>query len=1428
MKSKSIKIVSMLLAIFMITIIISGTSNANGFPDLNPTHWCYEKIMKFLDNGYVCGYEDGTFKADQTITRAEYVKIVNNFFGYSVNENVENDLFSDVSKDNWFYGHVMEAAERGYIEGYPDGTFRPGAPIRRQEAVVILSRILGIDKEEYPADHVDGMAQYSDSEEIEEWAYTAVHSYSVYNFINGYEDGTIQILQDVTRAETVELLNLLDEKIEIPEEDKKPSGGGGGGSRPKAKMPTIGLWKKAENNDTEEYIGAKKTISGWINFEETTVDNNDRVVLVNITTTTKGATIHETIDSNPERTYTTTTANVFDNMFGLTDGVYTVYATATKNGYKDSDKTESIIKVDTVSPVASGKVNAPTNGAEIAHDRSVEVNVIDPKAKKVNEISGLDATKLKYAWFKQTEDNYVKVTDWTTFVLANNVATIEAPTDFGTYKLGISAYDIAENNYGTLVDAIMTPNGEEKIEYDFVEEIADDDKDDDIIVVVGNNLPVIEDLVLYTKVGVQVSEDIIASDIDNDKLTYEVTKLPTQGTALVSETQTTYIPDVVGTFEYIITANDGLGGEDEAKVIVHVCDVDVTTEPDKNNPLEPGDTEADVLANGLTLYVGEEKDVEATLLPEFIKNESYKWSLLENETKIDIVKGENDDKVTIEGLLPGETILKVLVETVVDGKEIKIEKEIAVTVISKITLTADDKEKRAYNGETLTITRDDIVVKGQAKNDTNTVEFDFTDINVKDVCSGKYSANNVRVTNAEDGDVTRFYEITIEKGNYEITKKKVTITSASNTKVYDGEALVMNDVDEDIDVDGFVTGEGATYTFVNDAATIGIIDVGEIENEFTYELDDNTNAYNYDIEIKFGTLKVTPKKITLKSASDTKVYNGEALIRNNVETDITIEPIDGFVSGEGATYTFIGDAATVGITKVGELENKFTYELNANTKAQNYEITVKFGKLTVTDRDVEVSGILTMNDEINKTVEPGSTVTYTLKLENDGEYDEEIAISFNQAVTIKIGKEEFDLEAGEKLEDKIEIASGKNLKIEVTDDVPLTHPIAAEDFTLYADIDVILGNEKIGGTKSNEVSSEVEKTVTIAERESMDKNIVLILDTSGSMLFCTEHVHKEGTCYDLYRTKTIPTAFEDGAGGAQFLVNPAGDDGYYYTGYPCKGHEYFDGDSWKKCTAGDRTTVTHEALHKFMEELAKAAQINSEDISVTIVTYDDEAQAGDTFTFEKNKNNLSVVDDVCDEIADKMKITENKGTNISAGVDLAVTKLVNSAEADNYFILFGDGQPTQGSLELKDFSNKTENCYYAYAIGFGSSFADETSEAYKILETIIGTGKRREVIKASDGDDILEAFSNISQSITALQQSENGKIKVDLSNYESYYPIKFLGSSDGSVVIFELADSNASNEDVTIDGNTLIWDISGSDYSKPEYTSLRVQLTVEE
>ena len=660
MKKQIIRFFSLLMLVVLLVTAFAMQVNARVvFSDLAPTHWCYNKIIDFESKGYVCGYEDGTFKADQTITRAEYVKIVNNFFGYKPNtEKVAN--FSDVNSGDWFAPYVNEAVERGYITGFEDGTFRPQDPIRRQEATVILARILGIDKEVYPANHIDGLAQYSDSDEVQDWARVAIHSYSVYNFINGYTDGTLKILQNVTRAETVELLHVLEQKVII---DRKP----GGSSKSTVKMPTIALYRFDKEANEFAAIKSSDLKSNWVNKAISTLSGDEYGVLVNVTSTTTGSTINETLTGNKtgERKYITSKIEELTNAIFLTDGEYKISAFASKSGYHSSSSADKTILVDTKAPVVSGEV---VTTLPVAHEQQVKVTVADPEASDVNRVSGLDTAKVRYAWFRYLGDGiYERATEWSNVTLdenGNTVITTEG-LEYGTYKLAISAYDIAENAYGSEVDTVVTVSGDkeipEEIPYDFVEELEKEGEekpeDPDITVIVGNNTPEVENLVLKTEVNTKVEGKIIATDKDGDTLTYVLVENSGDSEyATVSGDTTSFEHGTAGTYYYNVEVSDGNGGTATVLVTVYVYDISVVTPSgDKEDPID-----YDVLANNLILYVGETKDVTASTTP---KNEDATFEWEEDSEEIEIVDdSQNNATVIVEGKVPGETTMIVTVK----------------------------------------------------------------------------------------------------------------------------------------------------------------------------------------------------------------------------------------------------------------------------------------------------------------------------------------------------------------------------------------------------------------------------------------------------------------------------------------------------------------------------------------------------------------------------------------------------------------------------------------------------------------------------------------------------------------------------------------------------------------------------------------------
>ena len=116
-------------------------SQTNGYTDVARDAWYNNAISALSNLGIIDGYEDGSFRPNSPITRAEFTKIAVSFFEYA---DIEYEgTFSDVAEGRWYTQFVAAAVEMGLIEGYPDGTFRPDASITRAEACTIVNRTLG-------------------------------------------------------------------------------------------------------------------------------------------------------------------------------------------------------------------------------------------------------------------------------------------------------------------------------------------------------------------------------------------------------------------------------------------------------------------------------------------------------------------------------------------------------------------------------------------------------------------------------------------------------------------------------------------------------------------------------------------------------------------------------------------------------------------------------------------------------------------------------------------------------------------------------------------------------------------------------------------------------------------------------------------------------------------------------------------------------------------------------------------------------------------------------------------------------------------------------------------------------------------------------------------------------------------------------------
>lgn len=147
----------------------SCLSTANRFSDTNPNAWYHISVSSLTNIGILAGYPDGTFGPGKPITRAEFAAIAMRFLKTASPD--EADRFSDISS-SWARGAINAAAAAGIISGYPDGTFRPQQSITRAEAFTIVNGLLG--RTPHRDHLLEDMTKWPDNANTSVWYYAIV------------------------------------------------------------------------------------------------------------------------------------------------------------------------------------------------------------------------------------------------------------------------------------------------------------------------------------------------------------------------------------------------------------------------------------------------------------------------------------------------------------------------------------------------------------------------------------------------------------------------------------------------------------------------------------------------------------------------------------------------------------------------------------------------------------------------------------------------------------------------------------------------------------------------------------------------------------------------------------------------------------------------------------------------------------------------------------------------------------------------------------------------------------------------------------------------------------------------------------------------------------------------------------------------------
>lgn len=179
------------------------------FDDIEGVDWASEAILALADKGIINGKAPNQFNPYDAITREEFVKILIGAMGYKPNDYLKN-VFADADESDWFCKYINIAYDKGLVKGVGKDLFGVGENITREDMCVMLYNALKL-KISNISDEVK--VPFKDSDEISDYAKTAVGVLSEYGAINGVSEDEFQPKGNATRAQAAKVIYLVYDKL---------------------------------------------------------------------------------------------------------------------------------------------------------------------------------------------------------------------------------------------------------------------------------------------------------------------------------------------------------------------------------------------------------------------------------------------------------------------------------------------------------------------------------------------------------------------------------------------------------------------------------------------------------------------------------------------------------------------------------------------------------------------------------------------------------------------------------------------------------------------------------------------------------------------------------------------------------------------------------------------------------------------------------------------------------------------------------------------------------------------------------------------------------------------------------------------------------------------------------------------------------------
>ena len=181
---------------------IQAEAATKKFKDVPGSYYAHMEIMNLVDRGVINGFSDGTFKPTKQVTRAEFAA----FVARALELPAATSSFKDVPKTSALYDGVSRANKAGIIKGFSNGTFKPNTPVNRQDMAVMLDRALQLKGPYTKTKTLD----FTDTAKVGAYAKTSVERMYAYNVMGAYLSKNFAGTTIGTRAETAKAIyNML-------------------------------------------------------------------------------------------------------------------------------------------------------------------------------------------------------------------------------------------------------------------------------------------------------------------------------------------------------------------------------------------------------------------------------------------------------------------------------------------------------------------------------------------------------------------------------------------------------------------------------------------------------------------------------------------------------------------------------------------------------------------------------------------------------------------------------------------------------------------------------------------------------------------------------------------------------------------------------------------------------------------------------------------------------------------------------------------------------------------------------------------------------------------------------------------------------------------------------------------------------------------